>query len=102
MKFNISIQSIWWKYAAGTLPFIGLAIIVLLDIIGWTALHNKILFIILIGFFTSGVIWWWWAIDKIVRLTTLLINTEKKFDEIKTEIKIIKQEVKSLDRDLEN
>jgi hypothetical protein len=101
MKFNINTQSIWWKYAAGTLPFVSLVIIVLLDIIGWTALHNKILFIILIGFFASGVIWWWWAIDKIVSLTNLLINTEKKFDEIKTEIKIIKQEIKSLDSDLE-
>jgi Tfp pilus assembly protein PilO len=102
MKFNINTQAQWWKYAAGTLPFIGLAIIVLLDIIGWTALHNKILFIILIGFFTSGIIWWWWAIDKIVRLTTLLINTEKKFDEIKTEINAIKQQVKSLDRTPQN
>jgi Tfp pilus assembly protein PilO len=98
MKLNINTQVLWWKYAAGTLPFLGLATVVLLDIIGWTDLHNKVLFIILIGFFISGVIWWWWAIDKILKLTTLLINTEKKFDELKTEITSIKQQVKSLDR----
>jgi len=102
MKDKIYTQAQWWKYAAGTLPFVGLASVVLMDVVGWSNLHNKVLFSILISFFAAGVLWWWWAIDKIVHLTQLLINTEKKFDEIKTEIKIIKQEVKSLDRDLEN
>ena len=95
MKNTIT-QSQWWKYAARTVPFVSLAAIVLLDLIGWADLHNKVLFMILIGFFTSGVIWWW-AIDTIADLTRLLIKTEKDFKELKTEIKSIKEDVKSLD-----
>jgi hypothetical protein len=102
MKDKIYTQAQWWKYAAGTLPFIGLASIVLMDVVGWSNLHNKVLSLILISFFAAGVLWWWWAVDKIMHLTKLLIDTEKKFDELKTEIKSIKQEVKSLDRELEN
>jgi Tfp pilus assembly protein PilO len=97
MNKNTQTHSRWWKYAAGTVPFVSLAAIVLLDLLGWADLHNKVLFVILVGFFTSGVIWWWWAIDTIADLTRLLIKTEKDFNELKTEIKSIKQEVKSLD-----
>jgi uncharacterized protein YacL len=97
MKLNTHIKPQWWKYAAGIIPSVGLAVIVLFDLVGWTELHNKILFTILIIFFTFGVVWWWWAIDKIVRLTNMMVDTEKKFDELKTEIKLIKKDVKSLD-----
>jgi len=102
MNKKIYKQAQWWKYAAGTLPFFSLALVVLLDIVGWTDLHNKILFTILIVFFTSGVLWWWWAIDKIVYLTSLLIETENKFIEIKKEIANVREEVKSLDTDRTN
>lgn len=102
MKNNIQQQSQWWKYAAGTLPFVALAIVVLLDLIGWTELHTKLLFTTLIIFFSSGVVWWWWAVDKIVYLTKLLIDSERKFDELKSEISSIKQDVKSLDERSKN
>ena len=94
---NYKDQARWWKYAAGTIPFACLAIIVLLDIIGWTDLHNKVLFFILLGFFITGVMWWWWAVDTIVSLTKMLISADEKFLELKNEISSIKQEVKSLD-----
>jgi hypothetical protein len=94
---KIQKQSKWWKYAAGTLPFVALTIVVLLDLIGWTEIHTKILFIILIIFFSSGVVWWWWAVDKIVHLTKLLIEAEHKFDDLKNEIKSIKRDIESLD-----
>ncbi len=97
---NTTKESQWWKYAAGTIPFVLLTALVLLDMLGWADLHNKVLFVILVGFFTSGVIWWWWAIDTIADLTRLLIKTEKDFKELKTEIKSIKQDVKSLDETL--
>jgi hypothetical protein len=102
MKNKIQKQLQWWKYAAGTIPFIALAIIVLLDFVGWTELHNKLLFTILIIFFSTGVLWWWWAVDKIVYLTKLLIDSERKFLEIKYEINSIKKDVESLDERSKN
>jgi Tfp pilus assembly protein PilO len=94
---NLHKQSQWWKYAAGILPFACLIVLVLLELIGWSDLHNRVLFIILVGFFITGAIWWWWAIDKIINLTALLIQSDQKFTEIKEEIKEIKKEVESLD-----
>ena len=90
-------QAQWWKYAAGTIPFACLAIIVLLDFIGWTDFHNKVLFFILLSFFVTGVLWWWWAVDTIVSLTKTLISADQKFLELKNEIRSVKEDVKSLD-----
>jgi Zn-dependent protease with chaperone function len=93
-------QSQWWKYAAGTIPFCCLAILVLLDIIGWTSIHTQFLFIILITFFTAGVLWWWWAVDKIIELTMLLKKTQLNLIEVTVEVIKIKKEVELLDIDL--
>jgi hypothetical protein len=87
----------WWKHTVVTIPFIALALLIIIDFIGWTELHNKVLFFILIGFFTLGVIWWWWAVDTIVSLTKTLISADEKFLELKKEISSIKEDVKSLD-----
>jgi ABC-type uncharacterized transport system involved in gliding motility auxiliary subunit len=85
------------KYAAGLIIFLSFATLVMLDIIGQSDLYNKILFVILIGFFTFGLIWWWWAVDKIINLTKLLIKTENDLLEISKEVIEIKKEIKSLD-----
>jgi hypothetical protein len=97
MKANLDKQSTWWRYAAGTIPSVVVAVLVLLDIIGWSGEYNKIIFIILLSFFTTGVLWWWWAIDKILELSKLLLDTEKKFTELTTEIKLIQTELNSID-----
>ncbi len=94
---NTTKESQWWKYAAGTVPITCLSLLVLLDMMAWTDLHNKVLFVILIGFFTCGVIWWWWAVDKIISLTKLLMKTENNLLEISKEVIEIKKEIKSLD-----
>jgi len=100
MKNTTIKQSKWWKYAAGTIPFCCLAILVLLDIIGWTGVHTRVLFVILITFFTAGVLWWWWAVDKIIELTMLLRKTQLNLIEVTVEVIKIKKEVDSLDIDL--
>lgn len=97
MKNKVDKQSQWWKYAAGTIPFVCSAILVLLDFIGWQNLHNKVVFVILITFFATGVLWWWWAVDKIVFLTNTLMSTEKEFLNLKKEINSIQEDIKSLD-----
>jgi hypothetical protein len=97
MKYNLAKQSTWWRYAAGTVPSVVVAVLVLLDVIGWSGEYNKVIFIILLCFFTTGVLWWWWAIDKIVELSKLLLEAENKFSELKTEIKFIQKELNSVD-----
>lgn len=97
MKRNIAKQFRWWKYVAGTIPFSCLATLVITDWVIWSSLHNKVISVTLIGFFTAGVLWWWWAIDKIVFLSKKLISADEKFLELKKDIEHIKKDVKLLD-----
>lgn len=97
MTLNIKKQSQWWKYAAGTIPMVCLAILVTIDLANWSHMHNQLLGVLLLCFFTVGVLWWWWAVDKIIQLVKLLMETETKFAELKEELKKIKNEVKLID-----
>lgn len=97
MKEKLFKQSQWWKYAAGTIPIVCLAILAIIDLADWSYEHNQLLGFILLGFFTVSILWWWWVIDKITQLVKLLMETEKQFAELKTELIKIKQEVKLLD-----
>lgn len=97
MALDIQKQSQWWKYAAGTIPMVCLAILVIIDLANWSHMHNQLLGFLLLCFFTVGVIWWWWAVDKITQLVKLLMETETKFAELKEELKKIKNEVKLID-----
>jgi hypothetical protein len=97
MKDKIYKQTQWWKYAAGTLPVVCLFALFFIDIIGWQETYKKFFFAIVIVFVALGGFWWWWAIDKIVTLTSVLLKTEKIMSEIQSEIKFIKNDVKSLD-----
>lgn len=97
MISRIQKQAKWWKYAAGTIPMLCLCIITIIDLTGWSHLHNKLLGFLLLSFLAVGVFWWWWAVDQLIELSRTLFNTEKKFAELKEELKKIKNEVKLID-----
>jgi hypothetical protein len=90
MEYKIFKQAQNWKYALGVLPISALAIIVLVDLIGWN-IHIYVTLSFLLIFFIIGVIWWIWAIDKIVFLAKMLITAESKMYNINKELKEIKK-----------
>ena len=88
----------WWAYAAWTIPFVALAGIFFVDMIGWSEGFHRAVVIGGITFFTVAVYWWWWAIFKLARLSTLLLNTAEELKTIGTELRKISQDLQQEDK----
>lgn len=80
-------QARYWSWAAWTLPFVALAILVLESYLGWEDLYSKTLLIIIVIFFSISVFWWWWAISKIVQILESFQRTEQHFEDVKSELR---------------
>jgi len=85
----------WWSYAAWTLPFAALALISFEHYIGWSDdIINQTIVIITTVFFSVSVYWWWWALNKLLTVLQVMKNNEDKFEEILSEIKSTRDELK--------
>lgn len=83
----------WWAYAAWTLPFIALAGLFFLEFIGTDSIYKTALTVGAVIFFAISVFWWWWAIFKIARVSQIIINTTKKFEEVLEQFKNLKKDI---------
>lgn len=81
----------WWAYAAWTLPFIALAILISFEYFSLDNFYDIAVITIIITFISVSVFWWWWAIDAIKRMFVLMKNTEENFNEVKVAIKETKE-----------
>jgi hypothetical protein len=81
------IEARYWMWAAWTLPFLALAILIFEHYLGWETVYAKTLVIISIVFFSISVYWWWWAISKIVNLMESFHRTEQHFQDVKHELR---------------
>lgn len=79
-------QTRWWAYAAWTLPFVALAILVLENLVGFDTLIDKTVILIVVVFFSISVFWWWWALSKLVHIMDAMNSTSKNIKEVKDEI----------------
>jgi hypothetical protein len=77
----------YWMWAAWTLPFVALAILVFEYYFGLESLYSKTLVIISVTFFTVSVFWWWWSINKIIVLLESFNRTEQHFQDVKHELR---------------
>jgi len=84
----------YWSYAAWTLPFVALSLIVFEHFIGSETLIQKTMVGITVTFFSFSVYWWWWALNRVVEIITAMKNNEDKFEEILSEIKSTREELK--------
>lgn len=84
----------YWRFAAWTLPFVALALVVTEYLLGWdTALQKTVISIVVI-FFGVSVYWWWWALTRIILLLSALKKTEDGFEEIKQELRLTREVLK--------
>ena len=91
----------YWQYAAWTLPFIALAIIVATYFIGWdTGFAVSITSVVLI-FFAVGVFWWWWTLDKIILIFKSFEETARSLGLIQKNIVETKNELQKSHSDRE-
>lgn len=84
-------QTKYWRYAAWTLPFVALGLLVALDVIGAENYKDIASIAVVCVFFGCSVFWWWWAMDAIHTIFQKHQSTEQDFIEIKTYIKETKE-----------
>lgn len=82
-----------WMYAAWTLPFVALAVLIGEILIGHETLLGATSIAVAVTFVATSVFWWWWAITKIVYMIKSSDNVIRDFETIKHELREIKKDV---------
>ena len=85
VKTKVEIK--WWSYAAWTLPFVALAIIIFERIFGFENYYQITLTLVSLVFFSISVYWWWWALHKIAVILSYMNKTDRHIEEVINEIK---------------
>lgn len=92
-----------WTYAAWTLPFLAIALIVFEHFIGVDTWISTTLVIITTIFFSISVFWWWWALNKVVTIMAAMKANEDRFQEVIHEMKQTRKVMNELlDQDVGN
>ena len=85
-----------WAWAATVLPLVALAGLFFLEMIGMRTYYHVSLVIGCTIMFAISVFWWWWALYTIAGVTALLGKTSDNLNEVTTEVKEIKDDIKNL------
>jgi len=83
-----------WAWAAAILPIIALAGIFFIWMFGTQEMLNISMIIGSTTMFTAAVIWWWWAIHTMYNLIVLWNKADEAMQEVKVDIKEIKQSIR--------
>lgn len=86
----------WWAYAAWTLPFTALALIIFGHYVDSDNAYATIILLITTVFFSISVFWWWWALNKFVVLLKSFKRAEEHFEEIKDELKKTRETIRDV------
>lgn len=87
-------EASWWLYAAWTAPFVALAALFFLQVIGWAEIYEKSLVIGSVIFFSVAVFWWFWAVYKIKFLADVISKSVDNFKDIKDTVREIRDHIK--------
>ena len=81
-----------WIIAGRTAPFVAMAGMLVTAIFAdaWLTVYA---FTVVIIWVLVSVAWWWWALSKILKVIKMMLNTKIKFDEVKEELKSIKNDM---------
>ena len=81
-----------WVLLGRTAPFVAMAGMLLIAFFfeKWITVYA---FSVIIIWVLVSVAWWWWALNKILRVIKMLLSTRVKFDEVKQELKSLKNDM---------
>ena len=81
-----------WALAGRTAPFVAMAGMLLIAFFfeKWITVYA---FAVIIIWVLVSVAWWWWALNKILRVIKMMLSTKVKFDEVKKELKSLKNDM---------
>jgi hypothetical protein len=89
----------YWSYAAWSLPFAALALIIFSYFIGYETLLDKSLVLITTLFFGTSVFWWWWALHKLLYIIKSMEETAIHLGLVKKDITDVKEDIRKRDSD---
>jgi hypothetical protein len=84
----------WWAWAAVVLPLTALAGMFFVEFIGTDTQYKLALATGATVMFGIAVVWWWWALYIIAKVTGILAKTIDRFDDVDTDIKEIRKDLK--------
>jgi len=93
---NTSHEVRLWSYAAWTLPFFAIALIVFEHFIGVQDWISVTLVVITTIFFSTSVFWWWWALNKVIIIMAAMKANEERFGDVIHEMKQTREVMKEL------
>ena len=81
-----------WSVAGKTAPFVALAGFIACAFFAheWIPFYAVAVIVIWVA---VSVAWWWWALHKILRVTRMMISTQYNFEEVKAELRSIKDDM---------
>ena len=81
-----------WSIAGKTAPFVALAGFIACAFFAheWIPFYAVSVIIIWVA---VSVAWWWWALNKILRVTRMMLSTKHNFEEVKQELASIKNDM---------
>lgn len=81
-----------WSIAGRTMPFIALAGFIACVFFAqeWIPVYAVTVIVIWVA---VSVAWWWWALHKILRVTRMMLSSQHNFEEVKKEIRSIKDDM---------
>ena len=88
---KIQRQVTYWKYAAWTLPFLAVFLLMSADLIGFEDYRRNVICAIIFTFLCICVFWWWWCVDKIKIIFAYQRANELTFAEVLKEIRETKK-----------
>lgn len=88
-------EASYWTYAAWTLPFVALTVLIGEILIGSDTILGATSIAVVVTFVTTSVFWWWWAITKIVYMIDMTTQVEQNFNELKSEISKLNEDLKT-------
>lgn len=88
----------WWAYSAWTLPFSALGGLFFVWLYGTDDMLHRSLIVGSIIFFTISVYWWWWAINKLLNISRLLLETANGVKDISVDLRQIHKDLDPKDK----
>ena len=92
----------YWAYAAWTLPFVALSLVVFEHFIGSESLLQKTMIGISVTFFAFSVYWWWWALNRVVEIIAAMKRNDEHFYDVKHELRKTRQLIREIENDVGN
>jgi hypothetical protein len=85
-----------WAWAAAVLPIVALAGVFFIWLFGTDEMLNISMIVGATTMFAVAVIWWWWAIHAIYNLIVLWNRTDETMQEVKVNLKDIKESIREI------